>query len=384
MGESPNRLKLLKTRSQKEVVIPPAGSTNGTGHAHPPKAENTARLVSRSLAEIEKRDIDWLWPGRIPFGMFSMLDGDPTQGKSLITLDIAARLSLGKSMPCCESTRIDPGNVLIIAAEDAVEQIIKPRCIVAGCDEQRIRVSETIRIGKDERPIRLPDDFDLLKREIQEQSIQLVIIDPLLGFISQAIDSHKEQSIRDVLHKIKIIADATKAAFLGLRHLNKGGSGNALYRGMGSIAITAAARSALTVDKHPSEDGTFVLATTKCNLVKMPRSIKYRITDTAGYATVSWGVECDITANDLGAKFSSGGNGAADDAAEFLADILKAGGLLEAEVKKLAENAGIKERTLYRAKKTLRIRSVKTGYGPATWEWRLPGASDDSCQPIPD
>jgi hypothetical protein len=312
-----------------------------------------------------------------------MLDGDPSHGKSLITLDIAARVSRGGVMPLCKAPESDPIGVLIIAAEDAVEQVIKPRCVTAGCDEQLVRVSETIRIGKDERPIRFPDDFDLLKREIIDFKIGFVIVDPLLGFLSQAVDSHKDQSIRDVLHQLKLVADTTGAAVVGLRHLSKSGvGGNALYRGLGSIGITAAARSALVVDSHPTEEGVRVLATTKCNIVRMPRSITYRINEMAGQPVIKWGEECDITAADLGVRAQNGGNRAQAEAMEFLSDLLKNGRRSVSEVKKLAINLGITDRTLERAKKALKVRSCRMGFSPASWEWELPTDNIEGRQPI--
>ncbi|HEV3435760.1 MAG TPA: AAA family ATPase, partial [Gemmata sp.] len=352
-----------------ETVRQELGRVKKVGSSSSP---STARLVSRTLAEVESKEIEWLWPGRIPFGMLTMLDGDPSHGKSLITLDIASRLSTCRPMPSCNFPLLDPANVLIIAAEDTAETVIKPRCIAAGCDEQRIRVSETIRIGKDERPIRFPDDFDLLEREIVEQSIRLLIIDPLLGFLSQSIDSHKDQSVRDVLHRLKIIADKTRTAILGLRHMSKSSvAGNVLYRGLGSIAITAAARSALSVDWHPDKEGVRVMATTKCNLVEMPKSIMYRITDVCGHPVINWGDECDIMAKDLGVKVTRDDDGAMEEAIEFLKEELKDGPRLGDEMKKLAKNAGISERTLTRAKSKLPFRAHKTGFSNSTWTWEL-------------
>jgi hypothetical protein len=116
----------------------------------------------------------------------------------------------------------------------------------------------------------------------------------------------------------------------------------------------------------------------------MPRSVKYHIENTGGYPTIKWGEECDITANDLGVKIGTSGNCARDEAIEFLRDILKGDGLPEKEVKELATNAGIKERTLFRAKQMLHVRSVKTGYADSTWTWRLPGSVIEDCQPIPE
>src|SRR5262249_172381 len=41
----------------------------------------------------------WLWPGRLALGKLAMLDGDPGMGKSLLALDLCARLSTGRPLP---------------------------------------------------------------------------------------------------------------------------------------------------------------------------------------------------------------------------------------------------------------------------------------------
>ena len=345
-----------------------------------PSANGTAKLASRSLDQVEARDVRWLWPGRVPLGMFSMIDGDPSHGKSLITTDLAAKFTRGGPMPFSQET-FKPGGVLVIAAEDAVEETIKPRMVMAGCTEKLIRVAETIRIGEHEEPIQLPEDLDLLEAEIVEYRIGLLIIDPLLGFISQAIDSNKDQSIRFVLHQLKIMAERTGAAVVGLRHMNKaGGHGNALYRGLGSIGIVASARAAFAVDWHPTEKGLRVLAPTKCNLCAMPKSLTYRITDLMGQPVISWDGECDVTAADLGAKLLPG-NRAKEEAVEFLRNLLSGGPMLAIEVMKRAEAVGIKETTLYRAKGALMIKPYKTGFSSATSTWALPA---EDGQVIPE
>lgn len=277
-------------------------------------------------------------------------------------------------MPLCASPESGPRAVLIIAAEDSAEHTIKPRAEAAGADLNLIRVSETIRIADFERPIRFPEDFTLLEREIMEYKIGLVVIDPLLGFLSQTVDSNKDQSVRDVLHQMKLVAERTGAAILGLRHLAKAGNGNALYRGLGSIGITAAARSAIAVDNHPINPGEYVLASVKCNLIKLPRSLTYRIAERDGRALIEWGEECDVTAEELGVRDQVHRSGKADEAVEFLLDLLENGPVLEAEVRKRAEAAGIKKRTLDRAKTALHVKSEKLGFVDSAWAWKLPSA----------
>lgn len=356
--------ELLAMAERKFAAISRGASANGN-HA--------SRIVSRSLAEIEARDVRWLWPGRIPFAMLTMLDGDPCKGKSLITLDLAAKLSRGGPMPF-STGQFEPGAVLIVAAEDSAEETIKPRCVAAGADERLVRVCENVKIGEHERPIRLPDDFRALEREVAEFGAKLLIIDPLLGFLAQAVDSHKDQSVRDVLHELKLLAGRTGAAVVGLRHFNKSGQGNALYRGLGSIAIVAAARVALAVDEHPGDKDTLVLAATKCNIAKMPRSVTFSVADgeIRGQPVVRWGSECDLTAADLTPKFAGGHDHAIAEAKEFLRDLLSAGPVKASEVEKHAAAAGVSKGTLQRAKKALGVESQKDGFSSTSWVWGLP------------
>src|SRR5262249_60731325 len=56
-----------------------------------PWFQPASRLLPRSL--------EWLWPGRLALGKLAILDGDPGLGKSLLTLDLCARLSTGRPFP---------------------------------------------------------------------------------------------------------------------------------------------------------------------------------------------------------------------------------------------------------------------------------------------
>ena len=49
-------------------------------------------------------------------------------------------------------------------------------------------------------------------------------------------------------------AERHGVAVLAVRHLTKGGSGNLLYRGLGSIGVIASARSALLIGPDPGAD----------------------------------------------------------------------------------------------------------------------------------
>ena len=55
--------------------------------------------VGRSLADVRPERVEWFWPRRVPKGKITVLDGDPDNGKSVLTTDLAARLTAGKSLP---------------------------------------------------------------------------------------------------------------------------------------------------------------------------------------------------------------------------------------------------------------------------------------------
>lgn len=61
-------------------------------------AEPLAPVLVR-LADIIPERFRWLWPGRVPLGKLTIVEGDPGLGKSLLTLDLAARVTGGALMP---------------------------------------------------------------------------------------------------------------------------------------------------------------------------------------------------------------------------------------------------------------------------------------------
>ena len=105
-------------------------------------------------------------------------------------------------MPLCDEPMCERAGSLFLAAEDSAEHTIAPRMRTTGGDMRRCFVSETIRLGDHERPIRLPDDIEAMERTVKANDIGLIVVDPFLGFLSQSVDSHKDQSVRDVLHRL--------------------------------------------------------------------------------------------------------------------------------------------------------------------------------------
>ena len=89
-----------------------------------------------TMADVESRPVQWLWPGRFALGRISLLVGMPGAGKSFLTCDMAARVSTGQPWP--DGTPCDRGSVLLVTAEDDPGDTIRPRLDAQGADVSRV------------------------------------------------------------------------------------------------------------------------------------------------------------------------------------------------------------------------------------------------------
>src|SRR5581483_9800249 len=83
--------------------------------------------------------LDWLWPGYLARGKLVLLDGDPGLGKSLLTLDLIARLGRGRPLPD-GSPGPPPCTSVRLSLEDDAADTIRPRAEAAGADLARLLV----------------------------------------------------------------------------------------------------------------------------------------------------------------------------------------------------------------------------------------------------
>ena len=328
------------------------------------------------VSAIERQAVRWLWPGRIPLGKVTVLDGDPGLGKSTVTLTIAAKVSTGSPFP--DGAKPTAGGVILLSAEDDVADTIRPRLEAAGADLHRCWVFDEIHTGDEPpRPPEFPTDLDRLEKFITIHGAALVVVDPLMAYLSGAVDSHRDQDIRRVMAGFKRVAERTGAATLVIRHMNKG-DGKAIYRGSGSIGIIGAARAGLLIAPDPQDDQRRILAMTKSNLAKMPDALAYRLVDDDLYdcARVVWDGATTHTAADLLRPPDPDEAPAQAEAAEILREILGETPMLARNAERLAAQAGIAKTTLHRARKSLGVVSRREGFGPGSYfVWSMPSKS---------
>jgi putative DNA primase/helicase len=245
------------------------------------------------LADVAPQPVHWLWANRLPRGKIVLLDGNPQIGKSLITCDLAARITTGQPFPDAYEAR-PPQSVLFLASEDGLADTIRPRIDAAGADPARVIVMEDT--------ITIPDDLNRVERIITQEEVALLVVDPLVAFLGEKTNSWRDQDIRRALLPLKQMAERTGVCVFAIRHLSKGGAGsNPLYAGGGSIGIIGQARSAFLAAEHPEDRNIMhrprrVFACTKNNLGPRPTSLLYRVTDAPG---IEWEGPTAYTAGDL-------------------------------------------------------------------------------------
>jgi RecA-family ATPase len=158
-----------------------------------------------SLSDIKPVRVDWLVPGRLARGHLHLLDGDPDLGKSLVLLDLAARLTTGRPFAeGIDGARGGPATaVVVLNAEDGARDTVVPRLLAAGADLGRIAYFER-RPG--ERGIRLPSQIDLLGDIVRQKEASLVVLDPMLGFLDASVNIGSDPLVRQALGPLADLA----------------------------------------------------------------------------------------------------------------------------------------------------------------------------------
>lgn len=347
-----------------------------------PAATNGKRPVGKmhveKLSDVESKPVTWLWPNWLPLGQVIVLDGLPGQGKSAVTLNIAARGSRGWKMPDGSRGSVKgPWNTVILTYEDDAARTVRPRIDAAKGDPERIRhVTGITSPGSDDLlPPSLPEDLDALEQVLKGQpSTRLVIIDPLMSALGREIDSHRDQDIRRVLSRLARIAAKRNVCVLIVRHVRKATGNNAITAGGGSIGIIAQARCGWLIDRHPDKPDQSVLACAKSNLGAIPPSLAFRkvgvtvetasqgLIDTLGLRWKSG--DAKFSADELLARREEGSTGDDGNAVkDWLREVLSDGQVDRREILKAARGEGYAVRTVDRAATRIGVVKLRSGSG---------------------
>ena len=214
--------------------------------------QEKTELILRNYDDIEAEEVQWLWYPYIPFGKLTILQGDPGCGKTMVALDLAARLSSGTPLPFAEET-CEPINLIYQTAEDGLADTVKPRLEAAGADCSKVLV-----IDESEQGLCMSDER--IEQAIKETGAKLVILDPIQAYLGANVDMHRANEIRPVMKRLGDIAEKYSCAIILIGHMNKASGSKSTYRGLGSIDFQATARSVLIVGRIKDDPTCRVIA----------------------------------------------------------------------------------------------------------------------------
>ncbi len=348
----------------------------------------SGNLRLRPFSEVERRPVDWIWPNWLARGKFILFAGDPGLGKSLVSTDLAARISKPGIWPDGNTNTLPPGDVVFLSAEDDIHDTIRPRLEAAEADLDRVQLVERTtesaeRSEPDPAWISLEDDIGNLDMALSTATNPtLLVIDPLPSFFRRTND-YKNAELRKALTPLLELARKHSISILAVTHLNKNQNQCSQYRTSGSIAYTALARIAWTLVKDPQDPESRILYCSKSNLGIPGTGFRFRVS--GGPASQDCRLEWDECPVDLELdealrsqlEWSEGPNSKIETATEFLRMLLSDQGLASSEVIERGKASGHAEKTLRRAFSRLGGKPAKKGM-EGGWEWSLPPEGESS------
>ena len=348
----------------------------------PPQPEINIVCVN----SIERQSVQWLWPGRIPLGKLTLMCGDPGKGKSHVTMDAAARTSIGAAWPDGEPGT-DPGSVIVFSAEDDPGDTIRPRLERAGADLSKCFVLESVKVFDHKSQemrhsaFNLEEHVPLLETWVEKiGDLKLIVIDPISSYTGKT-DSHKNAEVRAMLMALVSMAERCGIAILAVTHLNKGAGGKAVYRATGSLAFAAAARSVVMITGDLDDPKRRLMLPVKCNVAAEQTGLAFTIQADIAGSYVSWEVDpVKLTADGFlqeeakrQIRGKTNDDSALAEAVKFLREQLADGPVLSSELDQARKANDIAPATLKRARANLGCKSEKRSDGK--WVVCLPSQS---------
>ncbi len=383
----------MRKRGMSEESIAAALQSENLKRCRPPLDESEVSTIARSVAQydpekasgktsapiiirmsdVAPQDVHWLWEPYIPLGKMTLLEGDPKVGKSFLAIQIAAIVSRGWGFPNGDGKphgSRDKANVVYMNAEDGLADTVRVRLDKADADVNRVYCVRSVRVREgakiEDRMITMQDVHEL-DHVLSEVQPELLIIDPVQAYLGKKVDINKANEVRSVLTPIADLAERHQCAIVCIRHLSKSTQSKAMYRGLGTIDFSAAARSIIRADRDKDNPAQRMIVHVACSNAPEGPTLGYELAD--GF---TWTGVINTTADDLDQPETTDRDSAAvGKAIEFLETQLGSGSELAVVVKKQARRARISEWSLRKAKSKLGIRDERIGTN-SEWVWRLP------------
>lgn len=275
-----------RTKKQREVLKVTNGETElWRGNVGKPEDKVVRQIVVKDASKIEPEETTWMWEHRIPAGAITWCMGQPNNGKSLLTIEVAASVTTGRDWPDGAKNGMPPSKVLMHCGEDSLSKIVVPRLMAAGADLTKVsfldRKSFRTVAGDNEpekRPLDLSQDCDVLLELIRRNpDVRMIVVDPITGvFFGKNINKNEEANA--VFEQVIDLCEASGIAFLGILHVPKRTTNRAIEKIAGGTAVAGSAKSAFMLSRDPDsgDDHEHLLTMVKWNYTGKTAGLKYR------------------------------------------------------------------------------------------------------------
>ncbi len=335
------------------------------------------------LADVAPAPVQWLWPDRIPLGKLTLLVGEAAIGKSLLALDLAARVSAGTPWPDAPDSPNPPGGAVLLCTEDGIADTVRPRLDAAGADHARITAITSVRrniLSPLPMPLRatcLMPGLSHLDTAIQRTpDCRLVLIDPLTRSIGQSNHSQHADT-RAVLEPLVHLAAKHNVAVVALHQATRTKNGFTIQKMIAKLSPGAARTVwALLPDTDASDRRLFVPL--KNTIAQSAPPLAFHIADIQEHRApaIAW----DETSLDISTDAALGRHDPREDqidARQWLQDALAAGPEKARDILHEAELLGYSQRAIRHAFRQIHAIRLRKGYlSSATWVWALPQHKD--------
>jgi hypothetical protein len=323
--------------------------------------------------------------------------GDGGNGKSSLTLHLAAKTSIAKP---CFGLKYDPpeaSDTLLISCEDDFGDTVVPRLLAAGADLDRVHRVDGVQT-KDGKPA--PFNlayYQALENELRKRpAVKLVVIDPAGAYIGRAgVDDHKDSDLRALLSPLAELAARGQVTVFLVKHLVKGATGRAVHKVSGSAGYVNSVRAAFVIAPDPEDQDRKLFLPLKFNIATMPPGRAFRLEELAEFDkdaivnrfdhleerdremlagqlfAVEWEEgQVDADADDILCEAARQGRntGKVQEAAEWLDGLLAKYAYPSREIMTKGAEEGFTKDNLYRAKK-LRDGTIRASNKRFQGEW---------------
>lgn len=343
-----------------------------------------AKLKTIKASKISVKPIRWFWPGRIPACMSSLILGLSEASKSILMSYFAAQLSRGVKWPdgsSCNGGK--KGSVLMFSAEEDLSRTLVPRLKAMGADLDKIAFAQGVKTGPEKDAwFDVKKNLPSLKKYIEKIRPQLVIIDPITGYLSRT-SGDENLDIRSALSPLEKIAEKYKTTVLLVTHTHKNVdiSAPALHQAIGSIAYGAVVRSAWLVMRNPDDNEHRLFLKAKLSIGLAKPGLSYRIKQVGSNPSrvrLVWDkLPIEQTAEEMLYRHRNLGRPPQkyDKAKEIILAAFKGTDTIKStKIRNRLGKAGISYKTYMKAKKALGVKSISVVSAKTKekfWLWKI-------------